>query len=586
MRPVAVGVSLGLSLGCLVLAACSRPQPNAKAAGALGVADERGLLQVRGAELVDGAGQPIVLRGVAFGNEVWQGVAVPRMHHAEADYARVASMGMNSVRFYLNAVSFEDAQNPGQYKAEGWAWLDDNVRWARAHGIYLILNQHVPAGGFQSAGEGRALWKEPAMQQRFIDLWVAIAERYRDVPTVAGFDLLNEPGVTDWARQWHDLAARTVRAIRAVDPAHVLFVERVNSVGKDYAENPDRNFFTVADPNVVYEFHFYKPFGFTHQGASWVPSAPESAVYPDPEGVGVEWFNLTWKTASTSPELPAGNSDWKHYEGAWFTVQDPELAVAQPALRCARVGAGKAQFDQVVLEERSATGQVKERFRQNLSTQRGWVFWAQDQNGQAGPEAQGHQDGSSLAITGTTSEASLVSDPLRFRVSPEVSYRFSGWMKGHDIPSGAECQLSLSFFSSKVPMHGLDRDFLAAELDAYVAWGRRRGVPLYLGEWGSIRQSFEEDRGGLRWAEDMLDLLAERRLHFAFHDYHEDAMGLYWGEGQLPSPERANQPLIELFTRKLGPAAPVASESNVSADAGAAPPALLSPVWSPPAASP
>jgi hypothetical protein len=56
-----------------VLAACSRPQPNAKAAGALGVADERGLLQVRGAELVDGAGQPIVLRGVAFGNEVWQG---------------------------------------------------------------------------------------------------------------------------------------------------------------------------------------------------------------------------------------------------------------------------------------------------------------------------------------------------------------------------------------------------------------------------------------------------------------------------------------------------------------------------------
>jgi hypothetical protein len=152
-----------------------------------------------------------------------------------------------------------------------------------------------------------------------------------------------------------------------------------------------------------------------------------------------------------------------------------------------------------------------------------------------------------------------------------VSYRFSGWMKGRDIPSGAECQLSLSFFSSKVPMHGLDRDFLAAELDAYVAWGRRRDVPLYLGEWGSIRQSFEGDRGGLRWAEDMLDLLAERRLHFAFHDYHEDAMGLYWGEGSCLSRAR-NQPLIELFTRKLEPAAPVASESNVSADAGAPPP--------------
>jgi endoglucanase len=581
MRRVAVG--LGVSFAALALA-CSQPQPNAKAPGSLGETDERGLLQVRGAEIVDGAGLPISLRGVAFGNQVWQGVAVPRTHHAEADYARVASMGMNSVRFYLNAVTFEDAHNPGQYKAEGWAWLDDNVRWARAHGIYLILNQHVPAGGFQSGGEGTALWKQPAMQQRFIDLWVAIAERYRDVPTVAGFDLLNEPGVTGWARQWHDLAARTVRAIRAVDPGHMLFVERVNSVGGDYAENPDRNFFTVADPNVVYEFHFYKPFNFTHQGASWVPFTPQSAVYPDPEGVGVEWFNLSWKVAGTSPKLPPGSSDWKSYEGAWFTVDDPELAVGQPSLRCARVGGGKAQFDQVVLEERSATGEIKERFRQDLHTQRGWTFWTQDQSGHAGPETGGYRDGASLGITGTAAEAALVSDPLRFRVSPGTSYRFSGWMKGRDIPSGAECQLSLGFFSSKVPVHGLDRDFLAAELDAYVAWGRSQGVPLYLGEWGSIRQSFEGDRGGLRWAEDMLDLLAERRLHFAFHDYHEDGMGLYWGEGELPSPEHANQPLIDLFTRKLKTASPAAPAS--AADAGTAAPALVSPVWGPPAPTP
>jgi len=63
-------------------------------------------------------------------------------------------------------------------------------------------------------------------------------------------------------------------------------------------------------------------------------------------------------------------------------------------------------------------------------------------------------------------------------------------------------------------------------------------------------------------------------------------MGLYWGAGQLPSPERANQPLIELFTRKLKAPAPAASESKVSADAGAPPPALVSPVWSPPAATP
>ena len=36
------------------------------------------MLRVRGAEIVDGKGRPVVLRGVAFGNEVWANVRLPR----------------------------------------------------------------------------------------------------------------------------------------------------------------------------------------------------------------------------------------------------------------------------------------------------------------------------------------------------------------------------------------------------------------------------------------------------------------------------------------------------------------------------
>jgi len=35
------------------------------------------VLHVRGSELADGAGRPVVLRGVAFGNQVWQDVRIP-----------------------------------------------------------------------------------------------------------------------------------------------------------------------------------------------------------------------------------------------------------------------------------------------------------------------------------------------------------------------------------------------------------------------------------------------------------------------------------------------------------------------------
>ena len=133
------------------------------------------LLRVRGTEIVDGKGKPVLLRGVSFGNEVWGNVRLPRRHHDEADFARVTAMGMNTVRFYLNYRTFESDAAPGTYLADGWQWLDDNIAWAKKHGVYLVLNMHVPPGGFQSLGAGKALWDRPDMQERLIKLWTAIA---------------------------------------------------------------------------------------------------------------------------------------------------------------------------------------------------------------------------------------------------------------------------------------------------------------------------------------------------------------------------------------------------------------------------
>jgi hypothetical protein len=181
-----------------------------------------GILHVRGTDIVDAKGRPVVLRGVAFGNQVWNNVRLPRRDHDETDYQRVAAMGMNAVRFYMNYRTFENDAAPGKYLDDGWQWLDDNVAWAKRHGVYLILNMHVPPGGFQSLGNGKALWDRPEAQDRLIALWTAIARHCKGEPTVAGYDLLNEPVVTKAASQWHDLAARVAAAIRAVDGDHML----------------------------------------------------------------------------------------------------------------------------------------------------------------------------------------------------------------------------------------------------------------------------------------------------------------------------------------------------------------------------
>ena len=357
--------------------------------------------------------------------------------------------------------------------------------------------------------------------------------------------------MTKAASQWRDLAGRIAVAIRAVDPDHMLFVERLNSIAGDWKEDADRNFFRIADPNTVYEFHFYKPFHFTHQSASWVPFAAEDVRYPDTRAE-VEWFLLDRKAGTeASPKLPPGDSAWTFYPGAPFRVDDPAIVVGKPVL-VVKANAGKVWFDDLTLEELDDAGKVKRViWEKNLTGTRGWYFWTKDGKGGAVRSENGHGDGASIVAAGTIGDANLGADVLRFRTAPGATYRLSGWMRGAQVPPTATCQIRLDFFSSRAKVQDSDRAFMEQEIDAYVAWGKREKVPLFLGETGVIRFGFDDDRGGLRWVSDMLDIARARKLSFTYHAYHEDGFGIYRGSGTLPDPARANTPLIDLFTAKL-----------------------------------
>src|SRR5574344_946521 len=109
------------------------------------------------------------------------------------DYGRVKAMGFNSVRFYINYALFESDSRPGQYREQGFSWLDQNIAAARDQGVGLILNMHYPQGGFQSNGAGDALWNSKKNQDRLVALWKEIAKRYRGEPVIIGYGLVNEP---------------------------------------------------------------------------------------------------------------------------------------------------------------------------------------------------------------------------------------------------------------------------------------------------------------------------------------------------------------------------------------------------------
>jgi hypothetical protein len=96
------------------------------------------------------------------------------------------------------------------------------------------------------------------------------------------FEILNEPEVNDPYR-WAGIQARVAGAIREVAPKNTII-----ATGPNYSDIVDLlAMHPLSDGNVIYNFHFYDPHEFTHQGAGWGEawwSYTHNIPYPATEG--------------------------------------------------------------------------------------------------------------------------------------------------------------------------------------------------------------------------------------------------------------------------------------------------------------
>ncbi|MEU8353689.1 cellulase family glycosylhydrolase [Streptomyces sp. NPDC048845] len=175
----------------------------------------------------------------------------------EADARHLASLGLNSVRIPVNYRHFEDDDRPMEWKETGFARLDRVVTLLARHGLYSVIDLHALPGAqnqhwhSDNPTHRSEFWTHRHFQDRAVALWEQLAERYKDRPEVAGYNPVNEPAEPTG----EVLAAfyrRLERAIRAVDPRHVLFLD-----GNRYST--DFSVFARGEPlpNCVYTAHDY-----------------------------------------------------------------------------------------------------------------------------------------------------------------------------------------------------------------------------------------------------------------------------------------------------------------------------------------
>jgi len=178
------------------------------------------------------------------------------------DITLIKQMGFDHIRLSIDP---EPLAQPLIWNPKGAAndvflsELDKIVNAAESQGLAVIIDVH-PQSDFK-----RRVREEWGFADKFADLWRALATHYAKLnPDLTFFEVMNEPEDQDAAR-WMGIQAHLVAAIRGVAPQNTIVVSGARYSDIDQLLQLE----ALADSNLIYNFHFYTPHDFTHQGASW-----------------------------------------------------------------------------------------------------------------------------------------------------------------------------------------------------------------------------------------------------------------------------------------------------------------------------
>jgi endoglucanase len=176
----------------------------------------------------------------------------------EKMFADIAKAGFKTVRVPICFGAWMELKKPYNWsKPKALEMADNFVKWALANDLNVIIDLH-------HTEYDRSI-PDADTPERMVNLWVRIAERYKKTnPEKVFFELRNEPNKMDEVA-WRLQAEQIIKYIRPIAPKHTLVVgfTEWNSRKQMIVSKP------FSDPNIIYTFHYYDPFLFSHQGATW-----------------------------------------------------------------------------------------------------------------------------------------------------------------------------------------------------------------------------------------------------------------------------------------------------------------------------
>lgn len=180
---------------------------------------------------------------------------------ADDDFEIIKAAGFSTVRIPVRWSAHAGDAPPYAIDPVFLARVHHVVSLADRAGLNVILNMH----------HDEELFADPAGQaERFAAMWRQIGASFADEPSSVWFELINEPHGKLDNSNLSAVLAPALEAVRASNPTRPVVIGGQTWSGVESLatlELPD-------DAYVVPTFHYYEPFQFTHQGATFVTPTP------------------------------------------------------------------------------------------------------------------------------------------------------------------------------------------------------------------------------------------------------------------------------------------------------------------------